>query len=203
MLVFLDIGAHRGQTLWEVLKPKYAFDKIYAFEPRSKEYNILDNNHGHEEHLEILPFGLADCTSTMELYGTNRRGAASIYPEKINVDPSFRETCSFVEASLFFRTHLSADDINIVKINCEGGEVPIVNNLIDSGEIWKISAASICWDADKIPGMEEITRQTQSRLKEIGFTRHELPAGTRKVYGRTHQDRIGNWLSKIGYQVLR
>lgn len=33
MRIFLDVGAHDGQTLAEVLKPEYRFDRVYAFEP--------------------------------------------------------------------------------------------------------------------------------------------------------------------------
>ena len=33
MKIFLDIGSHVGQTLLEVTKEKYAFDKIVCFEP--------------------------------------------------------------------------------------------------------------------------------------------------------------------------
>ena len=35
MKIFIDIGAHIGQTLHEVSKEKYAFDKIVCFEPSS------------------------------------------------------------------------------------------------------------------------------------------------------------------------
>ena len=31
MKIFLDIGSHIGQTLREVTKEKYAFDKIWAY----------------------------------------------------------------------------------------------------------------------------------------------------------------------------
>jgi len=203
MIVFLDIGAHRGQTLWEVLQPYYAFDRIYAFEPMYKHYNILDHNHGDVDHLEILNFGLADCTKRMSLWGTNRRGAASIYADKPNVDINFEVVCDFVEASLFFRTHLSLADINIVKINCEGAEIPILDNLIDSGEIWKISSASICWDSSKIPGMEGEEERVRQRLADIKFDRHELPPGTTCLKGKTHQRRIKYWLRKTGLPVYK
>ena len=33
MRIFLDIGAHTGETLNEVLKEKYAFDRVICFEP--------------------------------------------------------------------------------------------------------------------------------------------------------------------------
>lgn len=203
MIVFLDIGAHRGQTLWEVLQPYYAFDRIYAFEPMYKHYHILDHNHGDVEHLEILNFGLADCTKSMSLWGTNRRGAASIYAEKANVDAQYETICDFVEASLFFRTHLSLDDINIVKINCEGSEIPILDNLIDTGEIWKITSASICWDSEKIPGMEGEEARVKRRLVDIGFDRHELPSGISYLKGKSHQRRILYWLRKTGLPVFK
>ena len=35
MKIFIDIGAHTGETLLEVTKEKYAFEKIVCFEPSS------------------------------------------------------------------------------------------------------------------------------------------------------------------------
>ena len=31
--VFLDVGGHVGETLAEVVKPRWAFDRIWTFEP--------------------------------------------------------------------------------------------------------------------------------------------------------------------------
>jgi FkbM family methyltransferase len=195
MLVFVDIGAHNGQTLEEATKPQYAFDKIYAFEPMPRQFRNLGIFYGSVPTLEILHCGLAARTGKMNVYGDNRHNEASIYSGKPNVNESIVTSCDFIEASEFFRNNLSTEDTNIVKVNCEGAEIPIFNNLIDSGEIWKITKTTICWDSRKIPGMEDSERMLRERFSEIGFTGHECP---NKIQGDTHQERIANWLHQIG-----
>lgn len=190
MKVFLDIGAHKGQTLIEVLNHRYAFDKIFAFEPMPKYYQMLLRNFS-DERLEVFNFGLLDTSTNANLYGVNRRGDASIYANKTSGDARSVIECQFVEAAAFFKERLVADDINLVKINCEGSEIRIFDNLINSGEIWKISAATVAWDADKIPGMESAAETVRERLRSIGFHNHEHPP----IRGRSHQMRIRRWLT--------
>ena len=36
MKISLDVGSHKGETLKEVIKSKYNFEKIYCFEPSKK-----------------------------------------------------------------------------------------------------------------------------------------------------------------------
>ena len=193
-LVFVDIGAHNGQTVEEVIKPQYAFDKIIAIEPMPRQNRNLHYFFGHVPTLEIFHCGLSDKTGKTIIYGDNKHLEASIHPTKPNVNEEIATECDFFEASEFFRKYLSADDVNIVKINCEGAEIAILSNLIDSGEIWKITKAAICWDVSKIPGMEEQEQLMKDRFEEIGFDAWKCPP----VTGETHQDRIAYWLHLIG-----
>jgi hypothetical protein len=106
-----------------------------------------------------------------------------------------------VEASEFFREHISADDRNIMKFNCEGAETPILNNLIDTGEIWKISDAMIDFHGRVIPEIAHDEAVLIDRLRSIGFDRwmgpDEAYAYVNSAYSGTHCEAVAHWLSLI------
>ena len=55
MKIFLDVGAHKGQTLKIALEEKYGFDKIYCFEPVSECCDVLRTY--RDERVTICEYG--------------------------------------------------------------------------------------------------------------------------------------------------
>jgi FkbM family methyltransferase len=191
-MLFLDVGAHDGQTLREVLR--HPFDRIFAFEPMPVQHRNLLRDFT-DPRLQILRYGLSDRSGTMPVYGTNDDMEASVYPDKVDVDRVACTWCEFVEASRFFHDHVEPPVI--VKLNCEGSEIAILNNLIESGQVWKITNVMIDFDVRKIPGMEHLEAELLDRFEQIGFHNFSLCDDVMK--GETHQDRIAHWLDSIGY----
>ena len=199
MLVFVDVGAHIGYTLAEVTKPRYTFDKIFAFEPMPKQFAVLVEMYGSIPHVELLHCGLLDMSGKRNIYGSNTRLEASIYDNIGIVDKNFVTQCDFLEASEFFKARLSAQDTNIIKINCEGSEILILNNLMDTGEIWKITNVMIDFDIRKIESMRYQEQLILDRFRAIGFDRYSLCDDA--MIGDTHQVRIAHWLSTTGIYI--
>lgn len=200
MRIFLDVGAHDGQTLDEVLRPEYGFDVVYAFEPMRAQYENLVTRFS-DSRLVICEFGLAGVTGSLPIFGTNDEMEASLYAAKADVDASIYRFCQFVQASAWFRQVIPEDATVVVKLNCEGAECEIIDDLIDSGEIWKITTAAVDFDVRKIPGMEHREFEIVGRLRAIGVD-YVVDAGL--AYGTalgaelpdaTHQDRIRFWLT--------
>lgn len=192
-MIFLDVGSHEGQTLEEVTKPRYRFDRIYAFEPMAREFDILTERFGHLGNVALFNFGLADSSGRRDLYGTNDGMEASIYPEKLDTDETVVSRCSFVRASEFVA---ELPDVPIyVKLNCEGAEVLILDDLIGSREIHRLANVMIDFDIRKVPGRDHEAAAVLRRLKSVGFTRFSLCE--KVMIGPTHQDRIANWLTKV------
>jgi FkbM family methyltransferase len=198
-VIFLDVGAHDGQTLEEVVKPVWGFDRIWSFEPMPAQYSNLVRSFGGEARVELCDYGLAAATGTMAMFGGNDRMEASVYPAKNDVDASVVTECRFVEASEFFRAAVPAGEPVIVKLNCEGSEVAILNNLLDSGEISKVTDVMIDFDVRKVVGMEHHEAGLLSRFRTAGFTNFSLSDDV--MVGATHQARIGNWLRSLGTRL--
>jgi len=190
MRTFLDIGSHEGQTLEEVTKPTWRFDRILAVEPMPREQDVLRQRFGEDERVRLFANALGGRTGAVTMYGTNDLLEASVFARKNDVDEQVRTRVWQVQASRFIDLHVPADGPLYVNMNCEGGEVPILRDLLASGRIWRISALLVDWDCRKVPGMEGEAAKLIDAFRTIGFTRWtsdyaDLP---------THQEQIAAWL---------
>ena len=68
MKIFLDIGSHVGETLLEVTKEKYSFDKIVCFEPSRFCFDKLRKFSDHDDRISICEFGLSNRNQDAELF---------------------------------------------------------------------------------------------------------------------------------------
>ena len=192
--VFLDVGGHFGQTLEEVTRPLYQFDTIYCFEPFPPCADILEDKFD-DPRLRILRHGLSNVTQTLTFY-TNGAGDMGASVKSHPDDPKTITTeCPFVRASEFFTEHIAADDLVIMKLNCEGSECDIMNDLMDSGEVEKLDNVMIDFDVRKYPNHAHEEPALRKRMAEIGFDRVSFCEDVMR--GRGHQKRIANWLRSL------
>ncbi len=192
MKVFLDVGAHNGATLDAVRDPKYAFDRIYCFEPARACWPALEAV--RDDRVAVCRFGLWHETAERELYDPGSVGA-SIFADKFR-DERRRETARFVRATEWFRDNLGPDDEIYLKLNCEGAEVDIVEDLLDSGELARVKSVMIDPDVRKIPSQAHREQELRVRLAATGLTNYALEEEV--MIGATHRDRIQHWLRGAG-----
>lgn len=193
-MIFIDVGGYEGETLQEVIKPRWEFTKIYCLEPMPRQFEVLVQRYSNLDNVELLEYGLSDTTGSAIIYGDNNIMEASIYADKRDVNNAFETVCWFVEASDFVNS-LPEDEEIIMKLNCEGAETIILQNLIDTGTIWRLKNVMIDFDVRKIPSMQWAEEHIMSELMRIGFTRYSLCDEV--MHGHTHQDRIANWLKDV------
>ncbi len=187
MKVMLDIGAHVGETLEVVLDPRWGFERIFCFEPAPQCWPALEAL--ADQRVEVLRFGLWDRNAALDLIDPGTIGA-SVFAAKGRTD----EVCQVAvrDAADWFRECISSDDEVIVKMNCEGAECEILDRLIDSREIDKISTLVVHFDVSKVPGLEHREAQVRRRLDAVGTDYH---AATDIFYGRDVHEKTRNWLT--------
>ncbi|MGQ0802747.1 MAG: FkbM family methyltransferase [Actinomycetota bacterium] len=191
MKLFLDVGAHVGETLEAVLDPRYGFDRIVCFEPTSEcQTQLLGFD---DTRVTVCPFGLWNETTERAIFAPGTLGA-SIFDRGHDLDE--HEMARFVKASDWFRDNVAADDVVYVKLNCEGSECDILDDLIDSGEIRKVEEMVVHWDVRKIPSHAHREGEVRQRLRALGF-RNALDAGW-VMYGRTVEAKTHHWLHALG-----
>jgi FkbM family methyltransferase len=190
--VFLDVGAHEGSSLHAVRDPKYGFDRIYCFEPASSCWPALEAV--ADARVEVCRFGLWNRTCEQNLYDPGSRGA-SVFADKFRTKPT-EEVCRFVRATDWFRENLDARDEIFLKLNCEGAECDIVEDLLETGELGRVRSVMIDPDVRKIPSVAHRETELRERLVSAALTNYVLEEDV--MVGPTHRDRIQNWLRLAG-----
>ena len=190
MKIFLDVGAHTGETLQAVLNPKYKFDKIVCFEPVEACCRVLANF--QDPRIEICPFGLWRETCDAPIFAPGGLGA-NIFEDQGAEAGS--EVCRLVRASDWFGANISKGHQVFLKLNCEGSECDIVDDLLSSGEYEKVHAVMIDFDARKIQSQKHRPQEVLERLRALGVGNYML--SEEAMIGPTHVARIQHWLRLV------
>ncbi len=202
MKIFLDVGSNQGQTISYIMEPthrfdrlfcKYDFEKIYCFEPVPALRKFLASKF-HDPRITILDAGLWRETSLRPIYSPGTQ-SGSIFVDKMNVDPADNTICKFVRASDWFRDHVAETDEVYVKLNCEGSEVDIIEDLLDSNEYRKITSLGVSFDVRKIPSQAHREHEIKARLQDSG---HLNWVDLESVYQGSRRDAVRKWLAMAG-----
>jgi FkbM family methyltransferase len=197
MKIFLDVGSNLGQTVNVIREPRYGFDRIYCFEPVPELQQIIARTYS-DSRIIVNDAGLWNQTCEKPVFSPGSQ-SASIFADKINVDPHHSVMCKFVRASHWFQYHLTEADEVYLKLNCEGSEVDIIEDLLDSNEFRKITSLGVAFDVRKIPSQRGREIELKRRLEESGIRNYvdiELHPGD------DLKATIHAWLSMAGAERL-
>lgn len=201
--VFLDIGAHTGETLAEVIRPQYGFDRIIAFEPSSHCVPALEALASTDPRIEICRFGLGDGSEVLALHGSGLDSASTLVDAGVGsggdqggVDGGKSEIVRLEDASDWVRAHLQLDDLIVAKINCEGGEVAILRSWIRSALIARFYSVMITFDIRNFPALRHQEGELRAELRRLGHANTCFADDV--MIGPTHQQRIAHWLALFG-----
>ena len=195
MKVFHDVGAHHGETLRAVRDPKLAFGRIYCFEPARSCWEALEGV--VDDRVVVCRYGLWNRTCEHPLYEPGSIGG-SLFEDKFSQGPvrSTAELCQLVRATEWFRENLDGRDDIFMKLNCEGAECDILEDLLDSGELARVRSVVIDFDVRKIPSLSHRERELRGRLASVGLRNYVLASDV--MIGVTHRNRIQHWLKTAG-----
>jgi FkbM family methyltransferase len=197
MRIFLDVGAHVGETLAEVIKPEYRFDRIVAFEPSAACLPALEAYAKVDPRIEICRAGLSDRTATARLFQAGSEAGSVIGELGENPDHGDSvETIDLIETSEWLRANTAPGDLVVMKTNCEGSEVAIVENLLDTGMLERLYSLLITFDIRMYPGGRAIERRLRQRLGKIAQPNFCFSDDV--MIGKTHGARIRHWLHLFG-----
>jgi FkbM family methyltransferase len=190
--VFVDVGGFKGESSCAALDPSFGFRRVFCFEPvRSCFTEILSNL--SNRRLEVTNAGLLDRDARLPIFFPGTLGA-SVFADAPAIAGANAESemCNFTRATEFFRTRIAETDRVWMKLNCEGAEVAILSDLINSGESRKLQEVLIDFDAAKIPSARASVAALLELLGSVTFSFHfpeEVQFGMVNNYGGIH-----NWL---------
>jgi FkbM family methyltransferase len=156
---FFDVGANIGQTFDKYLLKTNEYDghKIWCFEPSPRNMGALVENakkvtgwpHGEIHNFEVVvcPYGLWDKAGSFFFYEKkdaldpqgreNGEGDSFIESFLTNNSAGYRINAVTVSASAFILANTLPEDSITIKLDCEGGEFGILEDLLKSPEALK------------------------------------------------------------------
>lgn len=193
MKIFLDLGAHIGETLEVALGSKYSFDKLYCFEPSRECCDVIRAKY-KDKRLVICNYGLWDKDCIMPLYNSGELGA-SVFKDKPNRHGGASRAAKFVSASSWFSQYLNFDDQVYLKINSEGSECVILDDLIYSNQYKKVTVLMVDFDVRKIPSQRHLEKEMRAKLSKLSIPKI-FYADDFNFGKRAHKLFTSNWLDK-------
>ena len=152
MRIYIDVGAHFGECIFKALNPSLGFDLILAYEPSclaAKRIELIKDN-----RIKVENFALGSTNEQKTLYGSGLIGA-SIHEEKKGNSGQVTELISIKPASSELRKYLTASNEVFIRLNCEGSEIQVLQDLRESGLLSLIDHIYVDWDARKIPSLQK------------------------------------------------
>jgi FkbM family methyltransferase len=192
--VFLDVGGHTGETLREVIDARYGFDTIYCFEPAASCWPAIEAI--GDRRIVLCKFGLWNKAATQELFGAGGLGASIFADAEPVKGAAEKETIELVRATDWIKEHLDPTDVVFMKLNCEGAECDVVEDLLDSGTLAQLYNVQIDFDIRNVPSLRWREQRVRRRLRETGHT--NVCFSDDVMIGSTHEARIGHWLHLVG-----
>ncbi len=160
MRIFIDVGAHFGETTEMAANPMYGFDQIIAIEPST--LGIKRINQIRYKNICVFDHALGKFDGCTKLYSAGNLGA-SIFADKNNV-PSY-EIIKIREVSKFFKElGIEKYSTSFLKLNCEGGEADIIQNLYKNDILNLFTHIYIDLDILKIPSLEKRESEVRNYL---------------------------------------
>lgn len=162
MRIFIDVGAHFGESIFKALNPRLGFDLILAFEPSEIAASRLDRI--KDPRVRINRFGLGNGDSITTLYGGGSLGA-SIFMDKTSSSSTNLELIKIKSAEKELQAFLTPENEIFMKMNCEGGELDILENLAKSELLREVDHLYVDWDARKIPSLKNRYLEIRTRVE--------------------------------------
>lgn len=192
-LVFLDVGAHQGQSAEVALGNLFRFDSVISFEPdpacaqaiRTKFRSQVDAG-----RLKVVEGALGGRAETRVLHGSNDGGGASMLDAAAG---SVSVACRVYDVAEFLDELVRERVAIFMKLNCEGAEVEILDRLCDARAASSIRGIMADFDIVKYRGGYFEKKRVLARCKAAGLP---VLLSEEVMVGRSHAERLRNWLSR-------
>lgn len=153
--IVFDVGGYKGDWAKDIYC-MYGC-QVYIFEPVERFAYEIKRRFKNNERIHICNFGLSDQNKeiTMSLDG-NSSSEYTNCEKKVMVE---------MKNIVDFINYNKIEKIDLIKINIEGGEYPLLEKIISSGLINKISNIQVQFH-DFIPNAEKRMTEIQAELKK-------------------------------------
>jgi FkbM family methyltransferase len=165
--IFVDVGAHYGETLHVALNPSWGFGAIHVVEPVKVCCENLRKF--KDRRIKVHPVALSDRDGSANIYGAGLLGGSLFSDKKqiaLSIENISSEVVELQSATRWFDENIPLDAQVFLKLNCEGGEAAILMDLIKSGKIARVNEVYIDFDIRKVPSLSLMQEDIERQLRE-------------------------------------
>jgi FkbM family methyltransferase len=192
-LVFLDVGAHHGQSAEVALGNLFRFDRVISYEPDPACAQVIRTKFPSQVdagRLTVVEGALGGRAETRVLHGSNDGGGASMLDAAAG---SVSVACRVYDVAEALE-ELAREPVAIfMKLNCEGAEVEILDRLCDARAASSVRGIMADFDIVKYRGGYFEKKRILARCKAAGLP---VLLSEDVMVGRSHAERLRNWLSR-------
>jgi FkbM family methyltransferase len=152
--VVFDLGGYEGQWTSDIYS-KYRC-VVFVFEPYKDYANNIRNRFARNPHIKVFEFGLGKEDKLMTLYSSND-GSSVFKKAGVSFQINIKKASSFIRNENALR-------IDLMKINIEGGEYDLIEELIESNSISFIKNLQIQFH-DFVPNAHARMKKIQASLE--------------------------------------
>ena len=152
----LDLGGHKGDWCYNIWS-KYSCN-VLVFEPIPFLADIIRHRFADTDKVQVYPYGLSDEDKELRI---NYASEGSSFYTNFGADVI---DCQVKSITSFLKEN-SIDQVDLVKINIEGDEYPVLESLLDTDLINVFDNIQVQFHTF-IPNAEELRNQIQQRLSK-------------------------------------
>jgi len=170
MRIFVDLGAHYGNTIEIALKKYKQLDRVYAFEPLAENFRKLVKKFRKQKNIILINAAADTVSGEKKLYygkewgdlgGSLVEGKTTCYRDKFEMVKS-------IDFSNYAIKNFKKNKI-ILKIDIEGKEYEVLDKMMRDGSIKYINEIYVEWHYDRINKDFETHQKFIKQLRNFGF----------------------------------
>jgi FkbM family methyltransferase len=151
--IVFDLGGYEGQWASDIFSRYVSI--IYVFEPFLPYAQHIQDRFNRNHKIKVLAFGLGKKNEKLFLY-ENKDASSSFASKGKQHEIEIRNASDFIDKE-------NIKFINLMKINIEGGEYALLEDLIDSGKVNTIENIQVQFH-DFVPDARSRMKQIQEKL---------------------------------------
>lgn len=153
--IVFDVGGYKGQWSSDIYS---MYDcRIFIFEPVKEFAENIKRRFQKNKKIKVFPFGLSSRTIKTKML-LSKDGSSAMLNGQDN------ELVDLIKASDFIQNN-NIENIDLIKINIEGGEYDLLENLIEAKLIKRIKKIQIQFH-DFVPNAEVRMKKIQKQLEK-------------------------------------
>lgn len=160
--VVFDLGGYEGQWASDIYS-RYCCT-IHVFEPVQAYADNIQSRFAKNADIQVHPFGLGSSDTEIRI-GMGNDGSSVFKKGDQEV------TGRLVEANEFLTQH-GITEIDLMKINIEGGEYDLLSHLMDTESVTQIKNIQVQFH-DFVPNAEAKMKSIQERLSVTHFLTYQ------------------------------